>query len=114
MGHRAMRLRFLDMEPEESLCRRQNRRRALRGFCAALASRPGRSHGQLHPHGAAPDASTLPASTSRFLDLKLLQHYLQQMVKMSPLQSYMLEVVPMSDAMAVTGAAVMASQAAGV
>jgi hypothetical protein len=44
--------------------------------------------------------------------MKLLQHYLQQMVTMSPLQNYTLEIVPMSDDMAVTGAAIAASQAA--
>ena len=48
----------------------------------------------------------------RFLDMKLLQHYLQQMVTMSPLQNYTLEIVPMSDDLAVTGAAIAASQAA--
>jgi glucokinase len=50
----------------------------------------------------------------RFLDMKLLQHYLQQMVAMSPLQNYTLEVVPMSDDFAVTGAAIAALQAAKI
>ena len=44
--------------------------------------------------------------------MTLLKDYLQQMVKMSPLQNYTLEIVPMSDDLAVTGAAIAATQAA--
>jgi glucokinase len=44
----------------------------------------------------------------RFLDLALLKEYLWQMVKMSPLQSYALEVVPENSEIAVIGSAASA------
>ncbi len=113
MGHRAMRLRFLDMEPEEifAAAKTGDKRCAdfvrlwHRGLAAATAN-------SIHMSG--PGRFYFTGFNARFLDLKLLQHYLQQMVKMSPLQSYMLEIIPMSDELAVTGAAVMASQTSGV
>ena len=43
-----------------------------------------------------------------------LKEYLHQMVKMSPLQSYSLEMLPEDPAIAVIGAAVSAEQAAGI
>ena len=50
---------------------------------------------------------------ARFLDLPMLKDYMQQMIKMSPLQSYSLEVVEDSPEVRVIGAAVSAEQAAG-
>ena len=58
-----------------------------------MASRTGGRHGQLHPH-AGPGRFYYTGFNVRFLDMKLLQHYLQQMVTMSPLQNYTLEIVP--------------------
>ena len=52
------------------------------------------------------------AGNVRFLDLRLLKDYLGQMVKMSPLQNYSLEVVEDDQATRVIGAAVAAEQAA--
>ena len=43
----------------------------------------------------------------------MLKDYLHQMVKMSPLQSYMLDVVDDDEATRVIGAAVAAAQAVG-
>jgi glucokinase len=111
MGHRAMRLRFLDMEPEEifehaktgdARCK-EFVRLWHRGLAAATAN-------SIHMQG--PGRFYYTGLNVRFLDMKLLQHYLQQMVTMSPLQNYTLEIVPMSDDLAVTGAAIAASQAA--
>ena len=48
----------------------------------------------------------------RFVDLPLLKDYLQQMVKMSPLQSYAVEIVTDDAETRVIGAAVAAEQAA--
>jgi hypothetical protein len=48
----------------------------------------------------------------KFVDLPMLKDYLHQMVKMSPLQSYMLEIVDDAAEMRVIGAAVAAEQAA--
>jgi hypothetical protein len=47
----------------------------------------------------------------RFLDLPLYKDYLHQMVKMSPLQSYSVEVVEDDHLTRIIGAAVAAEQA---
>jgi predicted NBD/HSP70 family sugar kinase len=106
-----MRLRFLDLEPEEVFAHakagdarcREFERLWHRGLAAATAN-------SIHMEG--PGRFYYTGFNVGFLDMKLLQHYLQQMVTMSPLQNYTLEIVPMSDDMAVTGAAIAASQAA--
>ncbi len=112
MGHRAMRLRFLDMEPEEvfAAAKTGDERcvKFVRLWHRSLASATANS---IHMEG--PGRFYYTGFNVKYLDLKLLQHYLQQMVKMSPLQNYALEVVPMTDELAVTGAAIAAEQAAG-
>ena len=116
MGHRAMRLRFLDMEPEEV-------------FEAANA--PGKPDARCvefkhlwHKALAAGTASAIHVGGAgkffltgfnvRFVDLNLLKEYLWQMVKMSPLQSYTIEVVNDDPSTRVIGSAVSAEQAAAV
>jgi hypothetical protein len=47
----------------------------------------------------------------RFLDLRMLKDYLHQMVKMSSLQSYSIEIVDDAPGTRVLGAAVAAEQA---
>ncbi len=49
---------------------------------------------------------------ARFVDLAMLKDYLQQMVKMSPLQSYAIEIVEDVPETRIIGAAVTAEQAA--
>jgi glucokinase len=93
MGYRAMRLRFLDMEPEDFV------RLWHRGLGAATAT-------SIHLGG--PGRFYFTGINVRFLDLNLLKEYLWQMVKMSPLQSYALEVVPENSEVAVIGAAASA------
>ncbi|HWF58067.1 MAG TPA: ROK family protein [Candidatus Dormibacteraeota bacterium] len=110
MGHRAMRLRFLDMEPEE-VFENANRRSDPRcvefkllwhkALAAATAS-------VIHQAGARKFYIT--GYNVRFLDLNLLKDYLHQMVKMSPLQSYSVEVVDDEPTTRVLGAAVAAEQ----
>jgi glucokinase len=56
----------------------------------------------------------LTGFNARFVDLPMLKDYLQQMVKMSPLQSYSLEIVDDEARTRVIGAAVAAEQAAGI
>ena len=111
MGHRAMRLRFLDMEPEEIFAHAKTGDQRCKDFVRlwhrSLAAATANS---IHMQG--PGRFYYTGFNVRFLDMKLLQHYLQQMVTMSPLQNYTLEIVPMSDDLAVTGAAIAASQAA--
>jgi glucokinase len=105
MGQRAMRLRFLDMEPEEVfLAARHGDQRAAdfvklwhRALAAGTATTvtldgPGRFY------IAGPNAD--------FVDLNLLAEYVQDMVKMSPLQGSFFELVPTSHDLALIGAAV--------
>jgi glucokinase len=113
MGHRAMRLRFLDMEPEE-VFEAANRRPNPDPRCLefkhlwhkALAAATATS---IHFRGAGKFYFT--GYNVRFLDLNMLKDYLHQMVKMSPLQSYALEVVSDDETTRVIGAAVAAEQA---
>ena len=111
MGHRAMRLRFLDMEPEEVFeAAKTGDPRCLdfkRLWHKALAAASATSI-----HMAGPGKFFLTGFNVRFIDLPMLKDYLQQMVKMSPLQSYSLEIVPDEPETRVIGAAISAEQAA--
>jgi predicted NBD/HSP70 family sugar kinase len=113
MGHRAMRLRFLDMEPEEVFAAANSRsdQRCVefkqlwhKALAAATAT-------SIHQAGAR--RFFITGYNVRFLDLKMLNDYLHQMVKMSPLQSYSVEVVEDNQTTRVVGAAVAAEQAVG-
>jgi glucokinase len=107
MGHRAMRLRFLDLEPDEIFAHaRKGDRRCVefvelwhRGLAAATAS-------QIHLEG--PGRFYFTGRDIQRLDLSRLKEHLYQMVKMSPLQSYTLEVLPEDPTIAVIGAAAAA------
>jgi predicted NBD/HSP70 family sugar kinase len=109
MGHRAMRLRFLDMEPEEIFeAAKTGDSRCLefkklwhKGLAAATAT-------SIHLRG--PGKFFLAGFNVRFVDMPLLKDYLQQMVKMSPLQSYSIEIVKDDQETRVIGAAVSAEQ----
>ncbi len=116
MGQRAMRLRFLDMEPEEvfaAACRREQpdarcvefRNLWHRALAAATAT-------SIHVNGAGKFFFT--GYNTRFLDLNLLRQFLHEMITMSSLQSYQLEIVPEEQRTRVTGAAVIAEQATAV
>src|SRR5271170_3401539 len=109
MGHRAMRLRFLDMEPDEVFENAQKRDPRCVEFVKlwhrALAAATANSI-----HLAGPGKFFISGFNAKHLDLSLLQQYLPEMVKMSTLQSYVFEVVPNSDINGVIGAAVSAAQ----
>ena len=111
MGHRAMRLRFLDMEPEEIFegAKTGNQRCVdfKRLWHKALAAGTANS---IHMDGTGKFFYTGP--NVKFVDLPMLKDYLQQMVKMSPLQSYSVEIVTDDAETRVIGAAVTAEQAA--
>jgi len=114
MGHRAMRLRFLDMEPEEvfALANQRNPEARCLEFKQlwhkALAAATATS---IHQGGAGKFFFT--GYNVRFLDMPMLKEYLHQMVKMSPLQGYSLEVVQDDQLTRVIGAAVAAECGAG-
>ena len=111
MGHRAMRLRFLDMEPEEVFeAAAKGDARCLefkRLWHKALAAATASS---IHLDG--PGKFFLAGFNVRFVDLSMLKDYIQRMVKMSPLQSYSIEIVQDDAETRIIGAAVAAEQAA--
>jgi glucokinase len=107
MGHRAMRLRFLDLEPEEVFENaRQGDRRCAdfellwhRALAAATAT-------SVHLEG--PGKFFVTGSNARFVRAGMLSESLQDMVKMSPLQGSVFEIIPANDELALVGAAVNA------
>jgi glucokinase len=111
MGHRAMRLRFLDMEPDEvfAAAKKGDKRcvefvqRYHRALAAATAT-------QIHIEG--PGKFYFTGRDIQRLDITLLKQYLYEMVKMSPLQSYTLEVLAEDPTIAIIGAGAAAEQSA--
>ncbi len=109
MGHRAMRLRFLDLEPEEVFENARNGDQRCREFvdlwhralAAATAS---------FIHLAGPGRFYFTGINVDFLDLPLLRTHIESMVKLSPLQSFSLEILPPDDKTAVLGVGVSALQ----
>ena len=112
MGHRAMRLRFLDLEPEEVFANAKQGDARCREFvdlwhralAAATAS---------FIHLAGPGRFYFTGSNVGFLDLERLRGHLETMVRMSPLQSFSLEILPPDDETALIGAGVSALRALG-
>jgi glucokinase len=114
MGHRAMRLRFLDMEPEEVFAE------ARKGAASPESERCLRFVRLWHKALAAGTAASIHMAGSgkfflsgfnaRFVDMAMLKDYLHQMVKMSPLQGYTIEIVEDNAETRVLGAAVAAEQ----
>ncbi len=107
MGHRAMRLRFLDMEPEDVFeAADKGDARCIefkKLFHRALAAGTASS---IHMSGAG--KFYLTGYNVRFVELPLLNHYVQQMVRMSPLQAFSVEIRPNNVETIVVGAAVIA------
>ncbi|MEZ2348066.1 ROK family protein [Terriglobus sp. RCC_193] len=106
MGHRAMRLRFLDMEPEDVFEAADNGDQRCIEFKKlwhkALAAGTASS---IHISGAG--KFYLTGYNVRFVELPLLNHYIQQMVRLSPLQAFSVEIHPHNPETVVTGAAVI-------
>ncbi len=111
LGRRAMRLRFLDLEPEEVF---ENAREGdarcsefvmlcHRALAAATAT-------SIHLEG--PGMFFITGPDVKFIDIGLLDRLLHEMVKMSPLQGSRFEVIPTTDEMGIIGAAVNAERAA--
>jgi glucokinase len=111
MGHRAMRLRFMDLEPDEVFQEAQAGDTRCSDFVKlwhrALAAATATS---IHQDG--PGKFFVTGYNASFLNLTLLSEYLHDMVKLSPLQGYSVEVVPGGETVAAIGAAVNAAQAA--
>jgi len=110
MGYRAMRMRFLDLEPEEVFAQAKEGDTRCREFvdlwhralAAATAS---------FIHLAGPGRFYFTGHNVGFLDVPVLRGHLETMVKMSPLLSYSLEVLQPDDETALIGAGVSALRA---
>ncbi len=110
-GYRAMRLRFLDLEPEEVFAEAEQGDARCgefvklwhRALAAATAS-------SIHLEG--PGKFYISGPNAKFVQIGLLELNLREMVKMSPLQGSLVEVISTSDETAVIGAAVNAARAA--
>jgi predicted NBD/HSP70 family sugar kinase len=111
LGFRAMRMRFLDMEPEEVFAGAQEGEARCVEFVQlghrALAAATATS---VHMDGPGPFYLTGP--NAKFIDTGLLDRLVHEMVKMSPLQGSRFEVIPTSDELGIIGAAVNAELAA--
>ena len=111
LGRRSMRMRFLDLEPEEVFeYARSGDARCTeflmlchRALAAATAT-------NIHMEG--PGTFFITGPDVKFIDLALLDRLLHEMVKMSPLQGSRFELIPTSDEMGIIGAAVNADRAA--
>lgn len=110
MGGRAMRLRFLDMEPEEVFASAKAGdarcgdfvkvwHRALAAATATSISMEG------------PGKFFITGLNAKFVEIGRVSIYLHEMVKMSPLQGSQFEVVPTDIETGVIGAAVNAEMA---
>ena len=110
VGNRAMRMRFLDLEPEEVFANAKDGDARCREFVdlwhRALAAG---TASMIHLGG--PGKFYFTGLNVGFLDLPVLRNYLEAMVKMSPLQSYSLEVLKEDDDTAILGAGVAALRA---
>jgi len=110
MGYRAMRMRFLDLEPEEVFAQAKQGDQRCRDFvelwhralAAATAS---------FIHLAGPGRFYFTGHNVGFLELTTLRPIIETMVKMSTLQSFSLEILPPDDGTALLGAGVSAVRA---
>jgi glucokinase len=113
VGFRSMRLRFMDLEPDEIFEQAQAGEARCVDFVKlwhrALAAGTASS-----VHVSGPGKFFITGPGARFLSLSLLGEYMQEMVKLSPLQSYSFEIVPGGEDIATVGAAVSSAQAAKI
>jgi predicted NBD/HSP70 family sugar kinase len=110
LGHRSMRMRFLDLEPEEVFANAAGGDARCSEFLTlchrALAAATATS---IHMEG--PGQFYITGPNAKFIDIGLLDRFVHEMVKMSPLQGSRFEVIPTTDEVGVIGAAVNAERA---
>lgn len=107
MGNRAMRLRFLDLEPDEIFANAKQGDARCREF-VDLWHRALAAGTATMIHLGGPGKFYYTGLNIRFLELPVLRGFLESMVKMGPLQSYSLEVLPEDDRVSILGAGVAA------
>ncbi len=110
MGYRAMRMRFLDLEPEEVFAHAKEGDQRCREF-VDLWHRALAAATSSFIHLAGPGRFYFTGHNAHFLDLPVLRAHLETMVKMSSLQSFSLEFLEPDDATALLGAGVSAVRA---
>ncbi|MDR3740922.1 MAG: ROK family protein [Terracidiphilus sp.] len=110
MGYRAMRLRFLDLEPEEVFALAKQGDERCRDF-VALWHRALAAATASFIHLAGPGRFYFTGHNVGFLDLHTLRANLEEMVKLTPLLSYSLEILQPDDETALIGAGVSALRA---
>jgi len=110
LGRRSMRLRFLDLEPEEIFENARGGDARCSEFVTlchrALAAATATS---IHMEG--PGMFFITGPEVKFIDIALLDRLVHEMVKMSPLQGSRFEVISTTDEMGIVGAAVNAERA---
>ena len=110
MGNRAIRMRFLDMEPEDVFAHAREGDTRCAEFVnlwhRALAAASATS---IHMDG--PGKFYVLGPNSEFVDLRLLNQHLHEMVTMSSLQNSLFEVLESVYDVAIIGAGVRAGQA---
>lgn len=113
LGYRAMRLRFLDLEPEEVVANARAGDTRCSEFVTlchrALAAATATS---IHMDG--PGQFYITGANAKFIDAAMLDRFVHEMVKMSPLQGSRFEVIPSNDELGIIGAAVNAERAISV
>ncbi len=111
LGYRAVRMRFLDLEPEEVFANAKTGdprcvefvSRCHRALAAATAT-------SIHMEG--PGQFYLTGPNVNWIEVGVLDRLLHDMVKMSPLQGSRIEVIPTNYDLGIIGAAVNAAGAA--
>ena len=110
MGYRAMRMRFLDLEPEEVFALAKQGDQRCRDF-VDLWHRALAAGTASFIHLAGPGRFYFTGHNVGFLELPILRAHIESMVKMSTLQSFSLEILPPDDETALLGAGVSALRA---
>ena len=110
LGYRSIRLRFLDLEPEEVFAAAQAGDMRCSEF-VLLCHRALAAASATTIHMAGPGQFYISGPNSKFIDVGLLDRLVHEMVKMSPLQGNRFEVIPTNDELGIIGAAVNAERA---
>jgi glucokinase len=110
LGRRSMRLRFLDLEPEEVFENAATGDARCTEF-VMLCHRALTAATATSVHMEGPGTFFITGPDVKFIDIALLDRLLHEMVKMSPLQGSRFEVIPTTDEMGIIGAAVNADRA---
>jgi predicted NBD/HSP70 family sugar kinase len=111
MGNQAIRRRFLDLEPEDVFAHaKEGDERCcafVKTYHRALAAATATN---IHMEG--PGKFFISGPNAGFVQPNILDHYLQEMVKMSPLQGSQIEVISTTDEIPIIGAGVSAEREA--